>query len=102
RGPGAVDQQHGGRAGSAVLHDVDDTIVKPHEPVVCVWGAGHVLCHCAVSCHPVRSLTTVLLVIRMNCPPPVRGWSRTVVRLPRADFVLGRGAGASATAVLAG
>jgi hypothetical protein len=31
-----VNQQHGGRAGRAVLHDVHVTIVKPHEPVVCV------------------------------------------------------------------
>ena len=44
-----MDQQHGGRARLAVLHHVHVTIVKPHEPVVSVRIAGHVLCHCAVS-----------------------------------------------------
>jgi len=47
----AVDQQQGGHARFAVLHDVHVTIVKPHEPVLSVRIAGHVLCHCAVSCH---------------------------------------------------
>ena len=38
-----------GRARPAVLHHMHVTIVKPHEPVVSVRIAGHVLCHCAVS-----------------------------------------------------
>ena len=46
-----MDQQHGGRARRAVLHDVHVTIVKPHEPAVSARIAGHVLFHCAVSCH---------------------------------------------------
>jgi len=51
RAHGAVDQQQGGRCWLAVLRDMHVTIVKPHEPVLSSRVAGHVLCHCAVSCH---------------------------------------------------
>jgi hypothetical protein len=46
-----VDQQHCGRTRLAVLHDVHVTFVKLYEPVLSARIAGHVLCHCAISCH---------------------------------------------------
>ena len=49
-----MDQQQGGRARLAVLHDVHVTIVKPHEPVASVRIAGQVLSHCAASCRLLR------------------------------------------------
>jgi hypothetical protein len=46
-----TEQKQRGRARLAVLHDVHITIVKPNEPAVSARIAGHVLCHCAISCH---------------------------------------------------
>jgi hypothetical protein len=44
-----VNQQQRGRTRLAVRHDVHVTLVKPHEPVVSVRIAGHVLRHCEMS-----------------------------------------------------
>jgi hypothetical protein len=79
-----VDQQQGGRARLAVLHDAHVTIVKPHEPVASTRVAGHVLCHCAAFCHLLRrgsiaaSLASLAAMtagaLQQTCgtaPPPV-------------------------------
>ena len=52
-----MDHQQARRARRAVLHDVHVTIVQPYEPVTSARTAGHLLWHCAVSCHLVKCLT---------------------------------------------